>query len=359
MAPDGDGVACGDGPELLVYRGDGTPTWRELINGVLVGIAFVGDEVLTVDSSGRVQWWSRHDGAPLEEVQIVEGARRLAVAHDGSIAVLAGPKILVVPAQGQAFELDHPGASALSFGPDGFSLGVGTDTGAFTAIDLRSGGAWGHSQLTGSVGGVAWSDAIGQWVVTAGKTLNVVRGDAQAVSARLPADRLLGRLTVSADGVVAAASAGKSVVVFDLTSGQYAGEVMLQRAVHDVKFGRGLELGIGLDDAEASVLELVSGREGRTEPHPSRARTNWNLYNHVNPALLRGAAATYQAGGEPIAEFSGDDESDAPAQGGCRRRGCLWIAILLGVMVVGCGGLGLGYLAMQSLGPELGIELPF
>ncbi|MEN0062638.1 MAG: WD40 repeat domain-containing protein [Myxococcota bacterium] len=356
MAPDGDGVACGDGPELLVYRGNGAPTWRALINGVLVGIGFVGDEVLTLDASGRVQWWSRQDGAPLEEVVTRDGARRLAIATDGSAAILTPGGIAVIPAGGQPFWLDHPGASALSFGPDGQSLGVGTDSGEFSAIDLRSGGTWGRSRLSGSIGGVGWSQALGQWVVTAGRSLNLISGDGRALVNQLQVQGLVGRLAVTDDGTVAAVVAGKTVYAFDLTSGQFAGDVTLNRAVHDVKFGQGLWLGIGLDDAEATIIDLMSGQQGRTEPHPSRARTNWNVHNQVDPAVLRGAAAAFQADGEPVAAFTGNEGKSQ--SGGC-RRGCLWVAILTAILAVGCGGLGLGYMGMQMIDPSLMPELPF
>jgi len=360
MAPDGDGVACGDGPELLVYRGSGAPTWRELINGVLVGIAFVGEEVLTLDASGRVQWWARHDGAPLEEVPTREGARRLAVSSDGAAAIVAGGGVVIIPAGGQPFWLDHEGASAVSFGPDGNSLGVGTDRGTFTAIDLTSGGAWGRIQLDGSVGGVAWSPATGQWVATAGRTLHLIQGDAQALTSRMPVQGLLGRLAVSQDGAVAAAVAGKSVMVFELTQGRYAGDIALSRAIHDVAFGHGTWLGIGLDDAEATMVELLSGTQRRTEPHPSRARTNWNVTNQVDAGVLRGGAATRQAGGEPVASYAGpaDDGEPGPRRG-C-RGGCLWAVVITSLLALACGSLGLGYYAVQMVDPSLleGLPIP-
>ncbi|MEO0605363.1 MAG: hypothetical protein AAF211_28290 [Myxococcota bacterium] len=352
MAPDGDGVACGDGPELLVYRGDGAPTWRELINGVLVGIAFIGDEVVTCDASGRVQWWSRHDGAPLETVTTRDGARRLAVSSDGALAIIAQGGIVVIPEGGQPFWLDLPGASALSFGPDGQSLGVGTNRGDFTAIDLHSRAAWGSTSLGGSIGGVGWSNVLGQWVATAGTTLCLVQGDARTVVNRLPVRGLLGRLAVSFDGHIAATVAGKSVMVFELTQGRYAGEITLTRTIHDLQFGPGSWLGIGLDDAEATLVDVLAGGQRRTEPHPSRARTNWTVTNHVDPGVIGGATA-----GPGAPEVAG--AADAPRRrSGCRRRGCLWSFLLVALLALGCGSLGVGYYAVQMLDPSLVPDLP-
>ncbi len=356
MAPDGDGVACGDGPELLVYRGDGAPTWRELINGVLVGMAFVGDEVVTLDASGRLSWWSRHDGAPLETVETRDNARRLVVSSDGALAVVTHSGIVIVPVQGQPFWLDHPGATAVSFGPDGQSLGVGTDQGEFSAIDLQSRLSWGRISLGGSIGGVGWSNALGEWVATAGTSLYLVKGDARSLGNRLPVRGLLGRLAVSAEGTVAAAVAGKSVMVFELTQGRFAGELALDRAIHDLGFGRGAWLGVGLDDAEAALVELLSGEQGRTEPHPSRTRTSWSVTNTVDPGILQGLGPSFGAD-VGVDHTNTSRHAEAP-RGGCRRRGCLWGGLLVALVMLGCVSLGLGYYAVQLLDPSLLPALP-
>lgn len=348
-APDGGTVVVADGPELLAYRSDGAPAWKVFTDGILTGVGVFLDQVVTCDDEGRVVWWNRGNGERLDEQQVQARPTALRLAPDGALALLADDGVWLV-GRGQAPRfVAVQGACALTWGPNQGSLGVGTRMGSFAAIDPVSGVAWGTVALGAPIEGCGWS-TLGHWVVAAGEQLALVAGDGTALVRSLVGQGAPTRLAVSADGLVVAAIEGSQVAVYELHDLARCGELVFRRPLTDVAFGPGHQVGVGHDDGDATMVELVAGTPSRTEPHPGRGRNTWRLDNQVDRDRLRGAVARHRAGGEPIARWVGPKEQERGSSGaGCWQSvaivGCA--TILVTVVCTGMAG-GLVYLQQQG-----------
>jgi hypothetical protein len=353
IAPDGGTLAAGDGPELLVWRGDGAPAWKRFTDGILVGVAVGSDLIVTVDSEGRLVRWRRTDGEQLDLIQLdAPRPAELRLGPGGVIGVLCDTGVVVL-ALGQAPSLvAAPGASAFGFGPGGASVGIGTGSGQFTAIELATGAAWGSLELPAGVRGVDWS-ALGHWLVGADRMLYRVKGDATAVEAAMTgADTPIDAVRCSESGLIAAARTEDRVELYELHTNRPIGEFVLRRRIGGIAFGSGLALAIGLDDGDGNVVELGTGASFRTEPHPGRGRNTWRLKNKVDLAAVRGALALAQAGGEPIARYVAPPpaEGEEGGSGGGCLGGCLAAVGLVTVLSVFCAGLVLLMYVLQAWG---------
>lgn len=347
-SPDGALLICGDGPELLVYHGSGQPAWKAFCDGVLVGCGASRDAVVTLDADGKLTWFRSLDGTQLEEAASVGEPADLSVAGDGRVAVAGPDGVALVLRGGEPHLLPIPGASCVAFGPDGNSLGVGTSAGVLQAMDPASGAAWGQVELGVPVTGVAWS-ALGVWVVTAGNALFVVSGDGTTIVARVDAEGPLTQVTVADHGVLAAARLGHNqVAVFELNSNRRVGQIDLRRRIGGLGFGVGGRIGIGLDDGDASVVDLQAGGGLRTEPHQGRGRNNWNLDVRVDTAAIRGALARNRAGGTAIAAYTGWRPEDE--QEGGRWKTCLGAALGCGFLLFSCVSCSVLVYALRAFG---------
>jgi len=351
-APDGGSVVVGDGPELLAYRAGGEPDWKVFTDGILVGVGVWIDQVITVDDQGTVAWRNRGNGEVLDSMPVA-GARPtgMVVSTDGAVALLCDDGVWLVDRGVAPRFVSVQGACALSWGPNRGSLGVGTRSGSFAAIDPVTGVAWGTVSLGWEVTGVAWS-TIGHWVVCGGEQLAMVQGDGTEVARLLVDQGALRQVAVSSDGVLAAALRVNDVVVYELHQFSACGHLEFRRALTDVVFGPGHAVAIGMDDGDATMVELVAGTPSRTEPHHGRGRNTWRMENRIDKDRLRGAVAMHRAGGAPIARWVGpqEDEEEDPASQG---SGCLQSAAIVGcftmLMFVLCSGLiGLLWYAQRA-----------
>lgn len=339
LSDDGTTIAAGDGPELLVWKGDGSPAWKQFLQGIIVDILVTTEHVLALDADGRLSRFARGDGEPLGDIHTAPFPLQMAAARDGTLGVLTREGLRLLRPHGETL-LPTRGATTFAFGPDGASVGLGRSDGSFDAVEIQSGAAWGSLTLPSPVVAIGWS-ALGHWIVGAGQVLYRIRGDASAIEAQIPgADHPIEGLTVSSSGLVVAARAGEHVELYELYRNKPLGEFVLRRSIGDVRFGLGLQLGIGLDDGDGNVIELSSAASWRTEPHPGRGRNTWRLENKVDLAAVRGAIALHQAGGQPIARYvPPPSEAEPPASTRSRLlAGCAGIFTLIVTMSLLCGG---------------------
>jgi hypothetical protein len=348
-AADGGTVVVGDGPELLVYRSDGAPAYKLFLDGILAGVGVYVDQVITVDGDGRVCWHNRGNGEVLHEIRLDAAPTGLAVASDGALAVLTSQGVWIVRRGQVPRFVGVQGATAVCWGPDSGSMGVGTGSGSFAAIDPITGVAWGTVSLGAAIEGCGWS-VLGEWVVTAGTQLALVQGDGAEITRVLPDEGPLGPVAVSSDGILVAAVCGTDVAVFELNQLSRCGELAFRRALTDVVFGPGHHLCIGMDDGDATMVEVVSGTPSRTEPHPGRGRNTWRMDNKVERDRLRGAVARHRAGGEPIARWVGpkEDESAASEGSGCWQSAAIVGCVTVLTTVLCSGAVGVAWYLQQQ-----------
>lgn len=339
LSTDGGTIAAGDGPELLVWKGDGAPAWKRFTQNILVDLAITADQVLAIDADGRLLRFNRGDGEPIGEENIEGSPLSMHLAPNDTIGVLTTAGLTLISASGRVV-LPTRGASTFAFGPNGASVGLGHPTGLFEAIELQSGAAWGSITLPVPVVGVGWS-SLGHWIVGAERTVYRIRGDATTIEAMIPgADHPIEGLVVSASGLVVAARAGEHVELYELHRNAPLGEFVLRRKIGAVCFGLGLQLGVGLDDGDGNVIELGTGASWRTEPHAGRGRNTWRLENKVDLAAVRGAIALHQAGGQAIARYVKPPPDPAERLAGGNRwlAGCIGVSSILAVMTLVCSG---------------------
>ena len=323
-------IAIADGPELLVYQeGDGAPVWKQFCDGILIGIAITGQRLITLDSEGQVTWWRLMDGQREDTADMGTGVSQLVVSPDGAVAAVTPNGIQV--AGGPALSL--PQVSAAAYGPNGGSIGVGTHTGTFSAIDPTSGAAWGSVELGAAISGVGWS-AQGNWVVAAANRIAVVSGDGAEVLASIAAPDAVRQVAVSENGLLVASICGTmQVAAFELHGNRAIGTVDLKREIEGVGFGSAAMLAIGVDDGDVSLIDLFTGKVGRTEPHPGRGRNTWAVHVNIDRAAVRGAVALNKAGGDPIAKYVPIPDDDD--KGGC-FLGCGAAFLISTLMCTGC-----------------------
>ena len=349
LSPDGLDLAVGDGPELLAYRIDGAPTWKVFTDGILVGLGYVVDQLVCIDDRGVVTWRRRGDGHPLHEVELGAAVHQGAVSPDGGVAAMAQAGVWVLPPGQPARFVSVASPTAMSFGPDSHSIGIGHGSGTFAAHDPATGLAWGSVDLGAPVTGVAWC-ASGRWVVAAGDALHLISGDGSAVTARLLLEGQAGEVATSMDGVLAAVLVGNDVYVRELQGQGDCGFLQFRRDLFHVRFGAGHQLGVGLDDGDATVVDLLTGSPARTEPHPGRGRNVWAMENRIEKDRVRGAVAKHRAGGEPIARWvAPKEDEDEPDEGsGCMRSALMVGCFSLVMLVICSGAIGLVWWGQQE-----------
>ncbi len=339
LAPDGQQLAVGDGPELLVYRGDGQPIYKHFCDGILLHIAYIGDTLATVDSEGRVVFYRAADGHKREETQL-EGVPVAAFATGDALGVITSQGVALVETNGQVVVYPVSDVACGSFGPDRSSMGLGTRGGWFVAMDGMSGAAWGQLDLQEPIADVAWNHQ-GYWVVATPRGLVRIDGGANAILGQIALDAPPRQIAVSASGAICAVLQEEGrVTIVELNTYSPVGHVHFRREVHGIAFGREALLGFGLDDGDASLVDLITRSSVRTEPHPGRGRNNWNMDLSFDDAKVRAAITLMLSGGAaPELQVPADE-----LQGG--RRGWLGMGcMLMNVLFFACGGcLGISFL---------------
>ncbi|MBT3219306.1 MAG: WD40 repeat domain-containing protein [Proteobacteria bacterium] len=339
--PNGLCHVCIDGPELLVYDGDGGPRWKQFCNNLIVDAGATTELVITADLDGLVSFWRAMDGQLVDEVPTNSQPSAMGTAPQGLVALATSDAVVLV-SQRSSMPIVAQQPTAVAFGGNGTSLGVGTASGAFVVLEPNTGEVQGSVDVGEPISGVAFS-AMGMWAVVAGSRLHLVSVDgSELLHSTQNCDAPLRGATCSQEGALVSSVIGLNQVgIFDLQNKKLSGIIHFRREVGAVSMGPRGYLGIGLDDGDANRVDLFNGRAIRTEPHPGRGRNNWNLTCEVNFAALRGAVTHARSGGGPVASFVFIEE-DAPKRGWGRT--CLMGCLVMFLLVLGCSGcLGLAY----------------
>lgn len=335
LARDGKRIAVGDGPELLVYQQNGQPVWKHFCEGILVGLGFAGEHLGTVDADGRVVFYRAADGLRIEEVLIQGPVLGVFTSPDGAFGVVTRGGPVVVAANGQHGGYPVLDLECAAFGPDRGSLGLGTRSGSFISMDGNTGAPWGTLDLGAPIVSIAWC-AQGYWLVLVERVLFRIDGSGTQILGRKDLDGPASQVTCTSDGAIAAVLVHGEppevrVAILELVGHVHAGDVLFRRPVGGIAFGPVALLGVGLDDGDASTIDLITRANLRTEPHPGRGRNNWNLDMKFEAGPLRGAVTTLRAGGQAIATYQGPPD-EAESDGGGGNAGCK-IAIVLAILL--------------------------
>ncbi len=330
---------CGDGPELLAYSAiDGEPMWKVFCGDVIVGMGATDKLVFVLDAGGGLQTYRILDGLPMDPAEIGEDAHGLVVDPSGAWAVMQGSEVIARGPWGvRRVPLEAPGA--VGFGDKGMRLAIGSQTGAFYAVDPSTGVAWGVVEVGAPVVSIGWS-VLGYWVVAAGTRLYQIAADGASILGTLDLGREPTALSVSPEGLLVAWLAGlREVHIVDIDAQKRIGGVSYRhRTVGGLCFADTGVLGVGLDDGDANRFELLNGGVGRTGQHRGKAFSQWAADVDLDPGAVRGALARSYTGGELIAEQVIREEETPAGRAKSRAWSCMVSSGLGCLSLIACCG---------------------
>lgn len=303
---------CIDGPEVMVYSGDGVPMWKQFLEGICLAVHAASNLVFTVDTDGRFVAFVAHEGTTVVDVPLGVAPVGMVGTRDGRTAVLGPDEVLLVSRDGDSFPLPHSGAVAAAFGGEGQTeLAVAGADGVLSVYDVRTAALIQQVNLGQQVIDLAWS-SLGRWIALCPQQIfQLAMGEAQGeqgaqlqVLRALPLGGEASQVEVADDGVVCAVLAGDRVIwVTELWSDQRLGSIELHRSIGEISFGLGTMLGIGLEDGEANRANLTLGGTWRTNPGFGRGAGNWPLNAQIDHVRLRTAVVEATAGGRAVAQL--------------------------------------------------------
>jgi hypothetical protein len=329
-------IICGDGPEILVYSGnDDGPLWKQFLTDVIVGVGVTADDVYALEAGGRLVKMRLVNGEVLSEDFMEMEPTGLLISHDSVMAITFPDRVLIRHPGREAIVVMVADVRVIAFGPDGQSMGIGTGSGEFCAIETMTGGEWGRVSLGGAVSGICWC-AQQQWLVSSGNELHSIRGDGGTIVETIPVGGIVDCLACSNDGsVVAILTNGSHIRIYEWLNKRQAGDIWFQRKVQHLCFGPSGWLGIGHDEGDANRVDLFTGEMTRTLAHPGRGQHSWPMQVEVNHSLLRGSSTALRAGSAPIAIQVRSPENE-------KKRGRIWLLLifLLAFLILCCGVFG-------------------
>lgn len=328
---------CVDGPEILVYSGnDDGPLWKYFCEELVVGVGVTSEEVYALESVGRLVKLRLVNGEFLDYDDLGMQPTGMMISDDEVIAVIGSERLFVRHPGAAPMTVAISGVVTLGFGPTGGSLGLGTESGEFYAVDTVTGGAWGSVNLGGPVCGVAWS-AQQYWLAGVGSQVHCISGDGTQILETIDAGGTIQSVACSLDGsMVAVLTNNTHVRIFEWLNKSLAGNIWFQRTVSTLAFGPSSWLGLGHDEGDANRVDLFTGQMTRTQAHEGRGQHAWPMQVEINSALLRGTSTTLKAGASPIAVQVRSQENEK------KRSGALiWavLALMFGFLVVSVAGI--------------------
>lgn len=327
----------GDGPEVYAYSGvDDSPLWKDFADGILVGLAISRDEVVGVDSDGRLIRWRIFDGQRVDVTSHDVSCLGIAADPHGGIALLTTTGVRIIGAGGQAIDALVPRATAVARDSSGSRIVVTTADGRVVWLDSSTAAVIGEVTVPAPAHDVAWSSQ-GAWVVGAADKLLVLAADPTeaAVLSMYALGGPTESVAVSQDGWLIGARVGTSdVALIAAATGETLATVGYKRPVGSVHFGSDTWLAIALEYADVNRLELGTGRLTRNGPGLGRSTDPWGANVKLDPSRVRGALARSRAGGSPVAvqverPNPGAYESDA------KGRPKWVIPLIIAVVVMG------------------------
>jgi hypothetical protein len=274
--PIGELVATFDRHQLLVARGgaDGAPLWHRAAEAPLVAVGAALDQFVTVDEDGRLARWAAHNGDRFETSHTAVPARGLAVAPDGTAAVLAPGSLIVLRTGRPVQRVPIADPKAAAFSRDGKRIAVVDAAGRASLIDIAS-ETLRPIDAGEPVHAIAWMPSNEAWILgcDAGvKRVSAAGGRAEWVARK----RCCGSIACSANGALIAYSpAPCQVGVFGFPGAEHVELVTYAEDVRAIAFGPGHWLAIALRDGDANLIDLTTGKAWRTDPHPGRPKRTW------------------------------------------------------------------------------------
>ncbi len=322
--PIGSVLVVSDDKDVLVHRGaDEAPKWKHRVDGDLVGLGAGGDTVITLESKGKLTFWSGADGAVLETIALGKDAASLAVTRNGSkCAVIVADAVTIVCRDTAPLELPAAGAIAAAWSRDGARLAVGDATGTVRVLSA-AGEEVGATRLEDPVTSLCFSPA-GFWIATGGDRVFKVAEDGSSVEQITRAGGMKPDcVCASTDGSMFAVRLSDTVMIaLALSSRDTVVQLSyVERTIAGVAFGPDRLLGVGLHGGDGNIVDIQEKQLRRTDTFEGRTHNRWLVSTVIKPEVLPPAPATTRPRTAP------DDAERAPfAPAGLSIAG--WLGVI-------------------------------
>src|SRR5208282_6839148 len=90
------------------------------------------------------------------------------------------------------------------------------------------------------------------------------------------------------------------VSIWSLPQGERVGGIRYQRALEGIAFGPDVWLGVGLDLGDGNKINLMTGACHRTDSHPGRAASSWEVAVEVDHQKVKEGRATANPSAEAV-----------------------------------------------------------
>jgi hypothetical protein len=277
-----------DGREMRVHGGsDEAPLWMRTLDGDPVGVA-AGDTVVSLDTSGKIRWWSVAGGEPVGEAQVSGAPVALAAArYHGACAAVVPDGAMVFAGGTPPRTVPLAGASAAAFTDDGARLAIGSQSGEVQIV-ATFGEPVGTCKLEEGVTSLCWS-AAGFWIATSGDRVLRIPPDGGAAEhitraggmapdcASASADGCMFAVRLTDDIAMALAYPSRETVV----QLRY-----IERKVGGVAFGPAHLLGVSLVGGDGNIVDIPNEQLRRTDTFPGRTHNRWMVSTNIAPSAL-------------------------------------------------------------------------
>lgn len=292
--PIGSVLVVFDGKELLVHRGaDEAPKWKHAVDADLAGLGAGGDTVISLETQGKLTFWSGDDGASLETIALGEAASALAVTRNGSACAVVVADAITVASRGkEPHKIAAPGATAAAWSRDGARLAIGDAAGSVRIVSA-AGDAVGAIKLEAAVTSLCFSPA-GFWIATCGDCVfKVAENGATSEQITRAEGATPDCVCASTDGSMFAVRLNETLVIaLALPSRDTVVQLnYMDRQIAGVAFGPGRLLGVGLLGGDGNIVDIPGKQLRRTDTFQGRTHNRWMVSTVIKPEALPSGAA--------------------------------------------------------------------
>lgn len=329
----GEGVVvAAEGARLWCWRGT-APWWTVDLPARVHALAGQGARLHVLDEAGGHEERKLQDGAWLRSHPPAAGTPGTWAWGPGCVAVATDRDVRWTIEGGGKGLVELPGVLYAAWSADGAWLALLDASGALTVVDVARAVPSARITAGGRPWGVAWHPD-GYWWVGAGEALRAVRADGQPCAPPVQGG-LLGasQLALGPDGLVAAVVGERGRVwLVDLQAGEGCGHLSVGRAVHRVAWDVDHTLWLLVHGVDLVAVDLLAGRAVHGASHPGQVPRPASVELAFDAGRIRGALATRQAGGMPLARAGQGAQPAPPARGRwmwAAATGALLVALAL------------------------------
>ena len=345
---DDDFIALTDDNELLIHDGaDEAPLWRRSVKETIVGVARVGQEVVTLDKGGGLRYWDLAHGEETQIYSVPDNPLGLSLAYEQQLVVVTNKEVLLFDNGQQVARQRVKMPESAAFSADGSRIAVASATGACTIctntlepiVTTEVTEMFGHN--------IVWSPR-GYWLMTAGKGVYLISGKGDTVKRMTGSQGSITSIACNPDGTRFAVLIDKKLALLINTKSKdvLAQVQMKERTISDIFVPNDEWLTLGLVGGDANKVSLLHEMVvKRTDTHPGRQHNSWLL--SINIPIAKDRPKPPPPAEKPVHTPQPKVQTAAAAPEKPKRtllqrggRWVLWILLAVFALLIFCGLVG-------------------